>query len=181
MAWLLMRESVCAFLRVLDGFKVDFAIALWRGGCFIGSCMHEAFKWKGLEVDHVAIRTSKYYGVDQARSTVQVHSLGYLSERLTKESKVLIIDDIFDTGHTLEAVLDTLRLRLKERMPDDVRIATVYYKESRNESKLVPNYYIHKTDRWIVFPHEVEAMSLEEIEKSKGKEIFSIFEKIKAL
>ncbi len=167
-----------------DEFKPDFIIALWRGGSFPGMCMHELFKWSGINTDHIAVRTSKYTGIDQVltengKLIVNVHSLGYITDRLKTNSKVLIVDDIFDTGHTIESVFTTLKNRLCDNMPTDIRVATIYYKPSRNKTNRVPEYTQHVTTEWVVFPHEVEAMSIDEIETSKGPEIANIFRSIK--
>ncbi len=53
-------------------------------------------------------------------------------------------------------------------------MATVYYKPTRNRTALKPAYYVHETNVWLVFPHELEGMTLEEIEKAMGKEIAQI-------
>lgn len=83
---------------IKSGFKPDFMVALWRGGCFIGMCMHELFKYVGWDVDHIAIRTSKYTGINEASSTVQVHNLTYLKERIKPGQSILLVDDVWDTG-----------------------------------------------------------------------------------
>ncbi len=181
------KDSYDLARQVMEGgFMPDFLVALWRGGTLPGTCMHEAFNWRAAKkgtplVDHIAIRTSRYYGIDKAHSTVHVHNLGYLNEKLRPNTKVLIVDDVFDTGISIQAALTALKDRLGDNMPLDIRIATIYYKPTRNKTNITPNYYIHCLDEWIVFPHEVEAMTLEEIEKSRGKEVAEIFKKIDQL
>lgn len=157
-----------------DGFSPDFMVAIWRGGATIGLCIHELMKYKGINCDHIAIRTSKYTGIDVANNKVTVHNLGYLKKRLTKESKVLLVDDIFDTGHTVAAIFEALWSSLKENTPEDIRVATIYYKPSRNQTSRIPDYYIHETNAWIVFSHELEGMSLDEIRTVMGNEIGDI-------
>src|SRR5271154_2639497 len=80
-----------------SGFHPDFMVALWRGGAPVGCYVQELLAYAGLEVDHIAIRTSKYTGIDQSSPTVKVHNLAYLIESLTSQSKLLIVDDISDT------------------------------------------------------------------------------------
>lgn len=146
-------------------------VAIWRGGAPIGCHVHELFKFMNIHTDHIAIRTSKYTGIDKCNSTVTVHNLGYLKERLTSDSKVLLVDDIFDTGLSIDAIFAALHDQLGDKMPKDIRVATVYYKPSRNKTSRVPNYYIHETDKWIVFPHELEDMSIDDIRSVMGNEI----------
>lgn len=159
---------------IKSGFRPDFMIALWRGGAPIGCYVHELLKYQGLAVDHIAIRTSKYTGIDKANSTVKVHNLKYVSEHLRKDTKVLIVDDIFDTGHSIAAVFDALAEKLGDNMPSDIRVATVFYKPSRNQTTRVPDYFVHGTDKWVVFPHELEGASEQEIEKVMGSHIHEI-------
>jgi len=173
--------------KVLDsGWRPNFMIALWRGGAGPGLFIHELFKYRKINqnaagidngVDHIAIRTSRYEGVDQAKQSVEVHNLGYLTERLNQDSCVLIVDDVFDTGLTIAAVLDKLRERLGPRMPTDIRIATLFFKPTRNKTDIIPNFYIEETTEWIVFPHELEGLTLDEIKKFHGPEVASLLQR----
>jgi len=151
-----------------SGFKPDFMIALWRGGAPVGCYVHEYLKWQGTNADHVAIRTSHYDGVDQVNQIVRIHNLGYLSSRLTAQSKVLIVDDVFDTGITIRELLRMLKLRTGDNFPQEIRVATLYYKPTRNQTNIVPNYFVHETDKWIVFSHELEGLSPDEVREYHG-------------
>jgi len=128
----------------------------------------------GVNSDHIAIRTSRYTGVDKVSEEISVHNLGYLLERLTSDSKVLIVDDVYDSGLSVEKVITTLKEKLDYKMPSDIRVATVFYKPTRNKTGKAPEYYVHESDEWIVFPHELESLTLEEINEAFGKEIGNI-------
>jgi hypothetical protein len=52
-------------------------------------------------------------------------------------------------------------------MPQRVRIATPWYKPGNNQTNLRPDYYLHETDAWIVFPHELAGLTFEEIKAGK--------------
>ena len=52
-------------------------------------------------------------------------------------------------------------------MPKDVRIAVPWYKPSRNQTKLTPDYFIHETAEWLVFPHELDALSPAELKQAR--------------
>ena len=56
------------------------------------------------------------------------------------------------------------------RCPAEIRIATVYYKPTRNRSRLKPDFFVHETDRWLVFPHELQGLSEAEIAAHKPLE-----------
>ena len=84
---------------VKDGFKPDYLVAIFRGGAPIGLYVHELLKYVYQDsVDHIAIRTSRYVNPTTTLPEVQVHNLGYLIERLKSDSKVLLIDDVYDSG-----------------------------------------------------------------------------------
>ena len=86
---------------------------------------------------------------------------------MNEEDSLLIVDDVFDTGLSVKAILDKLKERARKNLPHDVRVATAYFKPDRNKTDFQPDYYAHKTDDWLVFPHEMEGLSKSEIDKNK--------------
>jgi len=164
----LLRDSMeLARLIVRSGFRPTFLVAMWRGGAPIGIAVQEVLEYHAIHADHIAIRTSSYVGIGQQAKTVRVHALDYLVSQLTAEDQLLLVDDVFDSGRSLDAVMTELTRRCRRNLPEKIRIATVYYKPARNRSKLVPDYYVHATDQWLVFPHEIQGLSREEILATK--------------
>lgn len=156
-----------ARLIVGSGLRPTFLVGMWRGGAPIGIAVQEVLEYHGIHTDHIPIRTSSYSGIDTQNKTVRVHATDYLVSRLSYDDELLIVDDVFDSGRSLEAVLSELTRRCRRNLPNKIRIATVYYKPARNRSKLVPDYYVHSTDSWLVFPHEIQGLTREEILKYK--------------
>lgn len=172
----LLRDSLALGVQIVrSGFRPSFLVGVWRGGAPIGISVQEVLEFNGIECDHIAIRTSSYTGIDQQSKTVRVHAVDYLVSRLSFEDQLLLIDDVFDSGRSLEAVVAELQRRCRRNMPEQVRIATVYYKPSRNKSAIKPDYFIRETDQWLVFPHEVQGLTREEILANKpvGEDFFS--------
>jgi hypoxanthine phosphoribosyltransferase len=164
----LLRDSLELGVQIVrSGFNPSFLVGVWRGGAPIGISVQEVLEYNGIECDHIAIRTSSYTGIDKQSKTVRVHAIDYLVSQLTFEDRLLLIDDVFDSGRSLEAVVADLQRRCKRNLPEQIRIATVYYKPSRNRSSLTPDYYVRSTDQWLVFPHEVQGLTREEILKHK--------------
>jgi hypoxanthine phosphoribosyltransferase len=164
----LLRDSIELGLKVVrSGFRPTFLVGIWRGGAPIGIAVQEILEYNGIECDHVSIRTSSYTGMDQQSRTVRVHAIDYLVSSLNAEDQLLLIDDVFDSGRSLEAVIAELRRRCRRNTPDQIRVATVYYKPARNRSNLIPDFYVRATDRWLVFPHEVTGLTREEILANK--------------
>lgn len=164
----LLADSFELAARVLEsGYRPSFIVALWRGGAPIGIAVQEFLEHRGLRTDHIAVRTSSYTGIDRQEKTVRVHAMDYLVSQVTPRDRLLIVDDVFDSGRSLEAVMNELQRRCPQNYPAEVRIATVYYKPTRNRSSLRPDWYVHSTERWLVFPHELVGLSDEEIATHK--------------
>ncbi len=150
-----------------SGFVPDFIVGIWRGGTPVGIAIQEYFEFVGVETDHIAVRTSAYVGIGQSTRTIRVHGLHYIIEEADAGNSLLVVDDVFDSGHSIEALLKELSSKMRLNMPGQVRIATPWYKPGNNQTQLVPDYYIHETDKWIVFPHELVGLTRDEIEAGK--------------
>ena len=175
----LLEESVELGIRIIEsGFEPTMIIAIWRGGTPVGMAVQETLAYCGYESDHIAIRTSSYTGVDQ-RSSVAIHGLNYIIKKICHDDRVLIVDDVFDTGNTIKAVIEELRRRARDNTPDDIRVAVPWFKPSRNETDLTPDYFLQETDEWLVFPHELDALTPEELEQHRPG-IAAIVHKVKS-
>jgi hypothetical protein len=159
----LLEDSFRLGVKILEsGFEPTLIVAIWRGGTPVGMAVQEILAYCGVDADHIAIRTSSYVGVDQ-RGAVAVHGLDYIINKIRHDDRLLIIDDVFDTGNTVVAVCDEIRRRARGNTPDDMRIAVPWYKPTRNETTMVPDYYLHETAEWLVFPHELDALTPDEM------------------
>ena len=99
--------------------------------------------------------------------------------KLESEDSLLIVDDVHDTGVSVDQIIKDLNKACKKNTPE-IKVATPYFKPSNNETDRTPDYYLHKTDRWLVFPHELEGLSIEEIIKNKP-ELSKLIDQIKPL
>ncbi|MDQ2640330.1 MAG: hypoxanthine phosphoribosyltransferase [Pseudomonadota bacterium] len=159
----LLRDSLALGMQILrSGFRPTILVGVWRGGAPIGIAVQEVLEFHGVDCDHLAVRTSSYSGIGQ-QGGVRVHGIDYLVSRLTADDHLLLIDDIFDSGRSLEALIGELQRRCKLNMPRQVRIATVFHKPTRNRTTLRPDFCVRTTDAWLVFPHELQGLTREEI------------------
>jgi hypoxanthine phosphoribosyltransferase len=164
----LLRDAMQLAVQIVrSGFRPTFLVAVWRGGAPIGITVQEVLEYHGVHADHIAIRTSSYTGIDQQSKTVRVHALDYLVSRLSAEDQLLLVDDVFDSGLSIEAIMNELASRCRRNLPEQIRIATAYYKPARNRSALKPDYYVRETNEWLVFPHELKGLTREEILEHK--------------
>ena len=163
----LLRDSFDLGVQILEsGFKPTMIIAIWRGGTPVGMAVQEILAYCGISSDHIAIRTSSYTGVDE-RGRVSVHGLNYIVKKICHDDRVLIVDDVFDSGNTIKAVIEELKRRARDNTPEDMRVAVPWYKPDRNETDLVPDYFVHETAEWLVCPHELDALTPEELERHR--------------
>ena len=150
-----------------SGFAPTHIVGIWRGGAPVGIAVQELLEYRGIEADHIAIRTKSYAGIDQQNAEVRVYSLGYLVDTLSPDDRLVIVDDVFDSGRSVAATLQELRARCRHNSPREIRVATVYWKPKRNQTDLQPDYYVHQTDEWLVFPHEICGLTEDEIREHK--------------
>jgi hypoxanthine phosphoribosyltransferase len=154
-----------------SGFKPDFLVGLWRGGASVGIAVQEGLDYLGVPTDHIAIRTC-YSGVDaypkmiKSSKPIRVQGLRYLLDRITANQSMLIVDDVYSSGSSVRAVVDKLRRKSRRNLPTDIRIATVWYRPAKCTVR-PPDYFVHKTDQWLVLPYELAGLSVAEICKHK--------------
>jgi hypothetical protein len=141
----LLDDSFRLGLQILEsGFRPHFIVGVWRGGAPVGVAVQELLDFFGITTDHISIRTSFYKGIEERDSQIRVHGLQY------------VIDNV-----------DADEARARRNTPREIRIATAYFKPSNNRTDRVPDYFIHETDAWLVFPHELNGLTREEILKRK--------------
>jgi len=138
-------------------------IAIWRGGVPMGIAIQELLAWYGIDTDHIAIRTSSYSGIDGQSHEIRIHGMNYLVKNCSHDDSLLIVDDVFDTGLTIDAVIAHLRQKARLNTPHDIRVAVPYYKPTRNQTSRVPDYYLHQTAQWLKYPHSLEGLSVDEV------------------
>ncbi len=152
---------------ILSGFRPNYIAGVWRGGTPVGIAVQELLDFYDLETDHIAIRTSSYDGIGKRSDKVRVHGISYLTRQMNSEDSLLIVDDVFDTGLSVKAIIDALAIRSRKNLPHDVRVATAYFKPARNRTDFEPDYYTHSTDDWLVFPHEMDGLERNEMRDHK--------------
>ena len=158
-----------------DGFRPEFIVGIWRGGAPIGIAVQEFFDFKKVETDHIAVRTSSYYGINQQSKEIKVHGLHYIIENANAGDGLLIVDDVFDSGRSIDALIKQLKVLMRNNMPTDVRVACPWYKPKNSKVEIVPDYYVHESEEWLVFPHELSGLTPEEIANGK-KDLANITE-----
>lgn len=181
----LLLDSFQLAVNIVDsGFKPDFLVGLWRGGSAVGIAVQEGLEFLGCKTDHIAIRTS-YRGqdgysemVDKADS-IRAHGLRYLHERVCAENSMLIVDDVYSSGSSVDAVIRQLSKKSRRNLPQDIRIATVWYRPTERTLR-TPDFYVHETADWLILPYELSGLSVAELREHKP-EIQPVINRLDAL
>ena len=126
-----------------SGFQPDILLGIARGGLVPAGALAYALDCKNL----FTISVEFYTGVDQ-RLDVPVMLPPFLDARDLDEARVLVVDDVADTGRTLELVHQFCAGHVAE-----ARTAVLYEKP---QSIIKADYAWRRTDRWINFPWSSE-------------------------
>src|SRR5881409_3913270 len=122
-----------------DGYRPDMILGIARGGLLVGGAIGYALGVKNTFTMNVEFYTGVDERLDLPMILPPVPDLVDLHEE-----RVLIADDVADTGQTLVLVKDFLQGKVAE-----VKIAVLYEKP---RSVVQCEYVWERTDRWIVFP-----------------------------
>jgi len=143
-------------------YKPDIVLGIWRGGSIPAIVVHEYLRFRKLNVTSAVITTKSYIDIGKQSDEVEIDMSEKVLIRLKNASKILIVDDVVDTGKTIEAIykkFDNMGITAK------VKVASVYYKPKT--SSVFPYYHLYETEKWIVFPHELEGLLPDEIKEKK--------------
>lgn len=155
-----------------SGFHPTFIVGLWRGGSTVGIYVQECLQTLGVQTDHIALRTSykglpAYQEMVENPQDIRVHGTQYLAENLNAEDSLLIVDDCFSSGYNVSAVIRRLQKHLKKNMPAETKIASLWQRPEAKKADVTPDFVLHTTDKWLVFPYELQGLSRDEIEANK--------------
>lgn len=147
-----------------SGWKPDFLIGLWRGGAPVAISVHEFLKATGWSVEHLPLKCFSYTGIKENCENVSFFSGDAVFGMFKKGDKVLFVDDVFDTGKTAAAVHEKA---LKTGI--EMKLACVYWKSTENKTSLKPDFCTREIGgKWIVFPHEMVGLTMEEIRRKNS-------------
>ncbi len=127
-------------LKVLETqikeYNPDTLLAIARGGMTIGHFLAERLDMREIySLNAISYENEKKLGKPKIFNIPD----------LKNKKRVLLLDDISDSGETLDEVIKVL----KEKYPHlNIKSATIFYKE---KTKVIPEIVLHKTDKWVVF------------------------------
>ena len=111
----LLEDSFSLAWNVYEsGYRPNYIVGVWRGGAPVGIAVQEFLDVLGVPSDHIAIRTSYYSAINETKDKVQVYGLNYIIRKLEAEDSLLIVDDVYDTGLSVEQIVIDLKAACKK-------------------------------------------------------------------
>lgn len=147
-----------------QGFYPDVIVGIARGGWIPAR----------LLADFYGNRRTANIKIEFYDNTTRASDEPVITQKISenvKGKKVLVVDDVADSGKSLLAAVN----HIKENDPEIIKTATLYYKK---QSLIKPDFFINETQAWIVYPWEYgefaafqynqlkEKMSIREISKT---------------
>lgn len=159
-----------------DGFYPDIIYILLRGGAIVGNVISEYFKINRAgrkSVFYGAVAAKSYHGVGERSDVVKIEGWTYSPDKLKPDDKVLLIDDIFDSGNTINRVGEFILSSGISR--DHLKVAVHDYKVKsycpiQASHTIQPDYWAQKhlieresDDIWLHYlSHELEGLTDDE-------------------
>lgn len=174
-----------------EGFVPDVLYCSLRGGAYMANVISEYFKIvrkEGHPVLYAAVVARSYTDV-RANTKLMIDGWTYPPERLRPGDKIMLVDDIFDTGNTINALTEILLDRGVPR--SDIKVVVHDYKHFtyKKQQPIIPDYWCRKfeitkpeEDLWIHYmSHELVGLSAEDLEDNYFKQDPELREVLAAL
>lgn len=123
-----------------SNFSPDHIVLILRGGATPASILSDCLGIRNV----LAVKAELYEEIGKPGKEVNI--IQPVPTKLHGK-KVLVVDDVSDTGATLKAIVDHLR----SIGASEVKVATIHYKPW---SEVAPDYFVEKTTKWIIYPWE---------------------------
>lgn len=130
------KNDTNTLIERLKDSKPNHIVGIARGGLSLAHAVSEGLNIRDVQT----IRTELYDKMDK-RETISIFG----ECKFDEESNVLVLDDIADSGETLEAVMQNL---ISKNPRVNFISATLFYKKT---SCFKPDFWINEANDWIDF------------------------------
>lgn len=138
------------------GFRPKHAVSIWRGGTAVGLHVDAYFRMQGLSINHTTIATESYTGMGK-QDEVVVKGLEHVIQSACREDGLLILDDVYETGNTIRAIVETLKKKARANTPERIMVGTLHRKPDKSAFKNIEVQCLEDIagSTWIDYPHEL--------------------------
>jgi hypoxanthine phosphoribosyltransferase len=127
--------------RLSDGPAPDVVLAISRGGLVPAGMLGYRLGWRDMLLAAVVVYDDEH-GVRGEAEFLQ-----FPADEQLRGKRVLIIDEVWDSGTTIAAVSDRVRAAGGEPIT-----AVLHYKPGRSRVDLEPDHFIVETNDWVLYP-----------------------------
>lgn len=130
------KDDTNRLIKQMESFEPQSIVGIARGGLTLAHALAEGMNIRDVQI----LRTELYDGSDKRESLRLFGECDFV-----ENSRVIVVDDISDSGETLSAIMKYL----KESFPSvEFQSVTLFYKDS---SVYEPNFWINEALNWIDF------------------------------
>jgi len=161
------KDSFGLTMKILNnGYRPDYISGIWRGGIQIGINIQEMLNYVDIKTKNIFISSASYSDIEKQNKKIKVFGDNDIIKNLTKNDKILLVDDVYDTGLTMKKIIEMIYNKCKSK--PEIKIATLFFKPKNNKTNIIPDFYMYETEKWLVFPHELVGLCLKEINSFKS-------------
>ena len=145
-------------IRRAEKEQFDGIVGISRGGLALTRILSDL-----LDTQNVMITRCEYYtdiGEKKKKPVITQKIQGNISGK-----RILVVDDVADSGESLSVIKEYLL----SKHPSDLKVSTIFVKPW---SKMLPDYFVARTDAWIIFPWEYYE-AIKSLSATNGKDILS--------
>jgi hypoxanthine phosphoribosyltransferase len=126
--------------QLASGSPPDVVLAISRGGLVPAGMLAYRLGWRNMLVGSVVV-------YDDEGRMGDVRFLEFPPDEQLRDKRVLVIDEVWDSGTTIAAVVERIRAAGGEPVT-----AVIHYKPGRSRVALLPDHHVVETDAWVVYP-----------------------------
>ena len=142
------KKDICTLKERCEPFDADTIVAIARGGMTVGHALSMALNIRNLQ----SIRCESYDDNTQREAVLIIGECDFSSSK-----RVLIVDDIVDSGKTLQALIPLLKKRHPNILFASVSIFT------KSTALIQPDFSLHEAHDWIDFFWERDFLKTDSI------------------
>jgi xanthine phosphoribosyltransferase len=139
------KEDISTLKKRIEPFRADTLLSIARGGMLPGLFLAEA-----LDTRRLFTLNAIHYDDTRKLDSLEIFNIPQLEDA----KRILVIDDIIDSGDTVEAVMALLRGRYPDK---EFALASIFYKK---EASVQPDYSVKEAKGWIDFFWEADPLDL---------------------
>ena len=139
-SWADIERMVAELATKVDG-EYDLMLAITRGGLVPAGLL--AYR---LEIRNILVAAVEFYADDRVLGDAPTF-LQFPADPQLRGQRILVVDEVWDTGTTISAVLERVR-----QAGGEPTTAVLHYKPTKSVVDAVPDHYVMETAAWILYP-----------------------------